>query len=352
MTDRLRVVSRWGTLLSVALVVVLGSWMAWAEEECTKRPDLWLPADGTPGLADGGVSVQVTSGDVCQGGTVTVTVTVDNLSCGDAGPFDVTLYYDDLSHIIATQHVDGLPGCEFTTLTFTWDTDDAPTGEHDILVCADTGGKVLELNEGNNCLTIETDLLVKPYAPLIEATKALEDLDGYTVEPGETVRYEVVIRNDGCEEQKNNPGHEFVDQLPAGITPVGTVTATRGTAQIINGDIVWDGDIPVGGSVTIVYEARIDPTVEVGSLLCNQGFVYWDSDGDGTNDATEPTDNAATATDDDPTCTPIEHGGDPVPLSGTIDAPTLSEWGMIAACVLFAVSFWRVIHRRRQTAAG
>jgi len=352
MTDRHRVVRRCGMLLSVALIVVLGSWMTWAEDECTKRPDLWLPADGTPGLANGGISVQKTSGDVCEGETVTITVTVDNLSCGDAGPFDVTLYYDDMSHIIGTQHVDELLGCEYIVLTFTWDTDGVPGGEHEILACADTGGTVLELNESNNCLTIDTDLLVSPNTPLIEADKSLEDLNGYTVEPGETVRYEVVIHNDGCDDQEDNPGHEFVDALPAGITPLGSVTATRGTADVEDGNIVWDGDIPAGGSVTIIYEARIDPAIEIGTQLCNQGTVYWDSDGDGTNDAVEPTDDPSTSTEDDPTCTTIEHGGGEAPLTGTIDAPTLSQWGMIAAGVLFALSFWFVVRRRRRVATG
>ena len=81
----------------------------------------------------------------------------------------------DFSNIIGTQQVDGLPGCEFTVLTFEWDTDGVPTGEHEILACADTDGDILELNEGNNCLTIETDLLVTPNAPYIEADKTFED---------------------------------------------------------------------------------------------------------------------------------------------------------------------------------
>jgi uncharacterized repeat protein (TIGR01451 family) len=352
MSDRLRVVCRWGVLLSVALAVALGSFTAWGDEECTKRPDLWLPPDGTPGLADGGISVQETSGDVCEGGTVTVTVTIDNLSCGDAGPFDVTLYYDDPSHVIGTQPVDGLLGCEYIVLTFEWDTDGAPTGSHEILACADTGGTVIELNEGNNCLTVDTDLLVSPNAPWIEADKLLEDLNGYTIEPGETVRYEIVIRNDGCADQEDNPGHEFVDALPEGITPLGSVTATRGTADVVGGEIVWDGSIPAGGSVTIVYEAKIDATVEIGTQLCNQGTVFWDSDGDGENDAAEPTDNPGTPIDDDPTCTTIEHGGGAAPLTGTIDAPTLSQWGAIAAFALFGVSFGFVLRRRRRAATG
>jgi len=230
MTDRLRVVRRLGIVLSVALVVLLGAIPAWGDDECTKRPDLWLPPDGTPGLANGGVSVQKTSGDVCQGGVVTITVTIDNLSCGDAGAFDVTVYYDDDVHLIGTQRVDELPGCEYTTLVFKWDTDNVPTGEHEIIACADTAGEVIELNEGNNCLTIDETLIVRPNAPLIEATKTYEDPNGGTPAPGETIQFEVVICNLGCDDQDDNPGHEFTDTLPDELTAINFVSATRGTA--------------------------------------------------------------------------------------------------------------------------
>ena len=135
--DRLRVGRPWGTVLSIALAIALLPMVASAADPCTKLPDLWLPADGTVGLADGGISVQTTTGDVCQGDDVIITVTIDNLSCGDAGPFDVTVYYDDTGHVIGTQHLAGLPGCEFTTLTFVWDTTTAPTGDHEILACVD-----------------------------------------------------------------------------------------------------------------------------------------------------------------------------------------------------------------------
>ena len=158
--DRLRVVRRWSGILSIVAAVALLPVVGLAEEPCTKLPDLWLPPDGTVGLADGGISVQETTGDVCQGDEVTITVTIDNLSCGDAGPFDVTVYYNWPTQLVGTQHVDGLPGCEYTVLTFVWDTDDVPSGVYDIEACADTGNDVSELNETNNCLTIETDLWI------------------------------------------------------------------------------------------------------------------------------------------------------------------------------------------------
>ena len=339
--DRLRVGRTWGTVLSIALAIALLPMVASAEDPCTKLPDLWLPADGTTGLADGGVSVQTTTGDVCQGDEVVITVTVDNLSCGDAGPFDVTVYYDDITHVIGTQHLDGLPGCEYTTLTFVWDTDGVPVGEHEILACADTGGTVLELNEGNNCLTIDTDLLISPYAPLIEVDKTVT---GETYEPGTIIRYEVTIWNDGCGDQEDNPGHEFSDVLPAGLSGTGYVTATSGTIDLLGDEIVWDGEIPAGGTVTLVYEAEVEGEPE--DEVCNQGFFHWDSDGNGTNESLEGTNDPGTPIDDDPTCFTISVGPKPPGLSGTIDAPTLSEWGMILLSCLFALVFWMRVRRR------
>ncbi len=344
--DRLRVVRRWGRYLSIAGAVALLSVVASADDPCTKGPDLWLPPDGTVGLAGGGVSVQETTGDVCQGGEVTITVTVDNLSCGDAGPFDVTVTYDGGAGLIGTRRVDGLPGCEYTVLTFQWDTTHVPVGEHDIVVCADSGGVVDELNESNNCLTLDTELWVLPNEPMIEAEKTLT---GMTYEPGTEVRYEVTIYNDGCADMPDGKGHEFVDELPGGVAATGHGSATSGTLDVVVDKVVWDGEIPSGGSVTLVYTVTVDgnPTDEI----CNQGIAYWDADGDGTNESSERTDNPATPIDDDPTCFIVSEGPKAPPLSGTIDAPTLSEWGIILVSCLFVIAFMVKVRRRNGAAA-
>ena len=317
-----------------------------------KLPDLWLPPDGTPGLAGGGISVQETTGDVCQGGEVTITVTIDNLSCGPAGPFDVTVTYDGTTKLVGTQHVDGLPDCEYTVLTFVWDTDHVPTGEYEIVACADIGHAVTELNEGNNCLTIETSLWIRPNEPLIEVEKAAIDPNGGGVYPGDTIRYEAVLRNEGCADLEDGPEHEFTDLLPAGVTPTTYVTATSGTATFEGDEVVWDGGIPAGGAVTIKYRVTVDAGVEIGTEICNQGHAHWDSDGNGTYDGSEPSDDPDTPAEDDPTCFTVEEEPDgPAPMSGTIDAPTLSEWGMIVLACLFAIAFcWRLIRRRAITA--
>ncbi len=351
--DRLRKCVTAGKILLIALAIALLPWVACAEVDCTRLPDLWLPPNGTVGLANGGISIQTTTGDVCQGDIVTITVTIDNLTCGVAEPFDVTLYYDT-SNIIDTQRVaDGLLDCEYIVLTFTWVTDYVPTGEHDIRVCVDTGHEVDELMEDNNCLIIETDLLIRPNTPYIEVEKLAVDTDGGTVQPGDTIRYEVTIWNYGCADLEDNPGHEFTDTLPAGIVATGDVTETSGTAALDGDTIVWDGSIPAGGSVTIKYKVDVDWELEDGTQICNQGTVHWDSDGNSTNDSQTLTDDPTTGEKDDPTCITIDDSiGMPLPLSGTIDAPTLSEWGMIVASCLFALAFaWHWFRRRRMAAA-
>lgn len=319
-----------------------------ADDPCGKLPDLWFPAPGV--VLTGGVkSVQETSGDVCEGGTITIVVTIDNLSCGDAAGFDVTAYWDDTTHAIQTKHVDGLPGCEFVQLTFTWDTDGVPPGEHTILVIADSTFILTELNEGNNEYTF--DVTVRPNAPSLEATKTYEDVNEGTINPGDVIRYDVVIVNDGCEELKDGAGHEFTDELPGVLAPTGSMQATRGTIAVDGNTIVWDGGLPAGGSVTLTFRVTISDDVEAGTEICNQGTAHWDESGDGVLDSTEPTDDPNTSEDDDPTCFLVEEPIGPLPLCGTIDAPSLSEWGMIASSLLMAAAFgWRL--RRRKAASA
>ena len=338
-----------GSLLALS-VLLFAAGSASAEEPCVKSPDLWFPAPGVV-LSGGATSVQETSGDVCEGGKVTITVTIDNLSCGDAGPFDVAVYWDDPSHPIATRHVDKLLGCEFVRLTFTWDTDGVPPGTHRIIVRADSGGTVAELNEDNNLE--EFEVLVRPNAPYVEATKTAVDVDGGTPNPGDTIRYEVVIVNEGCANLTDGPEHEFTDTLPVGLSATGFIQADRGTAAVTGDSIVWDGSIPAGGTVRLTFKARIGNDVEAGTALCNQGFVRWDSNRDGTVDASEPTDDPATAEDDDPTCVTVQESELPIPLTGTIDAPSLTEWGMIGLSVAFVIAFaWRLQGRRAHAVRG
>jgi len=328
--------------------------VAGADAPCTKLPDLWFPPPGTA-LANNGTSVQEATAAVCQGGTIRVTITVDNLTCGDAGGFDVSLYYDsaDAGHVVGTKHVDKLPGCQYVTLTFSWNTAAVPPGRHTLLAWADSGERVTELSEANNVYTLPSQVLVSPNAPLIDVKKTYKDANGGYATPKDRIAYEIVLRNDGCADQKDNPGHELVDSIPQGITPAGGVTATSGKAALVGNEVVWDGGIPAGGSVTVTVTVTIDEDVTDSTLICNQAVASWDSNGDGRNEAQEPSDDPTTSErDNDPTCLVVRIPLAYAPIAGTIDAPTLSEWGAIALGILLSLGFVGMLWRRRRLVAS
>lgn len=332
---------------SVFIILLVLSVAAGMADDCGKNAELWFPSSGTE--LEEGTSVQAVTSPVCQGGTIMITVTVDNMSCGASSGFYLKVYYDqyDAAHLIDTLYVDGLDGCEHVIHQFMWDTTGVSLGTHTILAWVDPDNDVPELDETNNQYEMPFTATINPYAPLIEATKTYSDVNGGDVNPDDTIDYTIVIRNDGCADQTDNPGDEFVDSLPAGVTATGAVSASTGSIVLDGQTVRWNGAIPASGTVTITIVAKIDSDAVDGQEICNQGHVNWDSDGNATNDADEPTDDPSTAADDDPTCLVVSVPTDPA-VVGTIDAPTLSEWAQMLLAMLIGSSFAVMLVRRRR----
>ena len=106
---------------------------------------------------------------------------------------------------------------------------------------------------------------------------------------GGTITKELVLRNGGPAAQGDNPGPEFEDTLPAGLTLVSatassSATANSGTITTADNTVSWNGVIGVGDVVTIDITATIDAGT-MGMVLCNEGKVFFDADGDGTNES-------------------------------------------------------------------
>ncbi len=145
-------------------------------------------------------------------------------------------------------------------------------------------------------------------APLIEATKAdslLIDLDDDgNVDPGETLRYTVVITNTGTRAATEVVFASGVD--PKTTLVVGSVTTSAGTVSLGNtaGDTsvqVQIGDIAISGTVTVTFDVQlIEPWPPLETEVVCQGTVS------GGNISDEPTDDPDTKDDDDPTVTPVE----------------------------------------------
>ncbi len=128
----------------------------------------------------------------------------------------------------------------------------------------------------------------------IIARKTVQDLNGEPLECDDTLKYIITISNTGAANQNNNPGNEFEDIIPINTTYVpNSATATSGAISYSGGKIIWNGGVPSESSVALTFNVTVDAGVENGTIISNQGTVYWDSNEDGTNDATELTDDPA-----------------------------------------------------------
>jgi uncharacterized repeat protein (TIGR01451 family) len=145
----------------------------------------------------------------------------------------------------------------------------------------------------------------------VSATKAdalLIDNDGDGVaDPGDTLRYTVVVSNTGTTAATNVA---FVDTPDANTAlVVGSVTTSQGSVTVGNtaGDTavgVDIGTLAASGSVTITFDVTVDSPFPAGTTtVANQGLVT----GDGG--ITVPTDDPDTAPSGDPTVTPVEDPG-------------------------------------------
>jgi len=88
-------------------------------------------------------------------------------------------------------------------------------------------------------------------------------------------------------DQGNNAGNEFEDFIPAHTLYANSLTASSGTATYssISKKIQWNGNINVNDTVTIEFDVTVLTPLDNGTVISNRGTAYWDSNGDGTNNA-------------------------------------------------------------------
>lgn len=175
---------------------------------------------------------------------------------------------------------------------------------------------------------------VLPALPAVAASKtdalvADGDGDGFA-EPGDTVRYTVVVTNNGLGEATSAV---FTDSPGANTRLVsGSVTTTAGTVTSGNGagdsSVGLDlGTIAATGSVTITFDLTIDNPLPAGvTTVSNQGTVS------GGNFTSVPTDDPAQAGSADPTVTPIAlapivTATKTAALQGDVDGDGLADGG-------------------------
>jgi uncharacterized repeat protein (TIGR01451 family) len=147
--------------------------------------------------------------------------------------------------------------------------------------------EVTDPNPGDTIATAGTTVAGggDPVPPDPEVAVAGRMYDAGSFDAGSVVTYTVVLENFGPGPQPDNPGDEFTDVLPTGLTLLGA-EATSGEAMAFVGTntVTWNGSIPAGGSVTITISARVD--AGNGASIANSGTIAFDADGDGNNETT------------------------------------------------------------------
>jgi uncharacterized repeat protein (TIGR01451 family) len=160
---------------------------------------------------------------------------------------------------------------------------------------AQTGSSTPDANSANNSATAQ----IVVAAPInVTASKSV---NGAIHAEGSQITYTIVLTNTGSLAQADNPGNELTDVLPSSLTLI-SATATSGTAvaNVGTNTVTWNGSIASGGTVTLTIQAFVKQGT-IGTAISNQATVSYDSDANGTNDASHLSDDPSTAAPGDPT---------------------------------------------------
>jgi len=152
---------------------------------------------------------------------------------------------------------------------------------------------------------------------------------------GGSVTYTVILTNSSASAQLDNPGDEFTDVLPGDLILTGAI-ADSGTASTVGNTVSWNGSIPGSGTVTITIDATIGSGLG-SSMISNQGTIYYDANGDGTNESQRLTDDPTTGGLDDPTI-----------LLLLSSIPTLSTVGIVLLVLVLATLGLAALQRQRE----
>jgi uncharacterized repeat protein (TIGR01451 family) len=288
------------------------------------------------------------------GNLLTYTIYVNNTGTANATNVTVTELYDsNVTFVNATPD-------PYDANNNTWaNTSIAPGESWQITITVAVNGSVpndefvynsVNVTRDQN-VTAEQSQNTRVKAPVIVDPKIAVDQNGPPLEPGDVICYTAWINNTGGADSNDNPGNEFEDPIPAYST---YLSGSLQINDVLNDDditdgigydaandtIIWNGNITAGGIIKIGFCVTVDTNVTPGTVISNQGTVFYDSNGDGTNDAEEPTDDPVTAPLNDPTN---------LEVAPTMLVPAMTPVGMIALVgLLSAVAALSIGIRKRR----
>jgi len=131
---------------------------------------------------------------------------------------------------------------------------------------------------------------------LLRPTMSASAVGSNILQPNGVIEYSVSLYNEG-NTQSDNPGNELEIPVPAHTSFIfGTLSATSGFARFnpVSNRVEWNGGLLPAGRVTVTFRVQLDGTLPTGKTVANQGYAFFDQNGDGTNEASILSDDAGT----------------------------------------------------------
>jgi len=185
-----------------------------------------------------------------------------------------------------------------------------------------------------------TALVVTSSGPVIQILETVADLNGGSLNPGDTLVYTITVRNSGFGAAA---AVVVTDPVPANTTYVPASISGPGADDTGLPSLVWNvGGVPSMTSATLMYRVTVDGAAPGGTAISNQaaltaaGPLSAISDDPGRSDAVETGNNPADPADDDPTVTAPVFLGDVLRVSITSDTPVVRRGDFILYTVTLA----------------
>jgi uncharacterized repeat protein (TIGR01451 family) len=96
-----------------------------------------------------------------------------------------------------------------------------------------------------------------------------KSVDRLAAQAGETLTYTLWLRSTGLPVERV----ALSDRLPAGISYLGGLEASAGTATYADGVISWVGDVSPAMPVTVRFQAQVSPELEGAVVITNRALL-------------------------------------------------------------------------------
>ncbi|MGE0085837.1 MAG: hypothetical protein AB7S75_15620, partial [Desulfococcaceae bacterium] len=256
---------------------------------------------------------------ICDTATVTVTVAAIDAVNDTGSAVNGAAGGTSLSNVLANDSLNGTSPVNLADVNLTQEasthagvTLDTATGAVNVAPGTPNGNYTVtyQICDKANLTICDTATVTVPVEEVqLTSTKSVSDEDGGNVEPGDTLLYTVVIKNESGFDVANAV---FTDDIPAHTSYVAASVSNPSGSTVVSHTPtlrIENITLPANGQVSLTFRVQVDNPLAAGvTEIVNQGTVSYDANGDGTNDSSQQTDGDTVTPGEQPTVIPVTAG--------------------------------------------